>query len=262
MRYFSLLFTPAEQREYLAAIYVIESELRDSALAGHDVAHVRLQWWREEIGRLVESRPQHPATQVLASSRHAVGMDFNILQETVLAAAMDLAGATFETDAELDRYFRRSCGALFEIAARRLSDGPLSEQALLAVNQCARLVRQTETLRDLRHDAVRGRLYLPLAALDETGVTHQAIAQAEWPEAFVQWLQTRSHRQSIEFSAAVDALLQSERSALRPLIVLAHLHVRLREKMTRDRFARSRVKEELPAFDKLWTAWRAARAAR
>ena len=55
MRYFALLYTPAEHRDALSALFVIDTELRDSAAsASHDVAHTRLQWWRAEIDRLVK----------------------------------------------------------------------------------------------------------------------------------------------------------------------------------------------------------------
>lgn len=262
MRYFSLLFTPAAERSMLSALYVIDTELRDSALGSHDVAHARLQWWREEIDRLVAGNPQHPATRLLARSRANSGVDFDALQETVLAAAMDLACATFETEAELGQYLRNSGGVLFEIAARCLFTGTLSEQALFAAQQCGQLVRQTEVLRDLRRDLPQGRLYFPLAALDEANIDHEILNQTTWPEAFTQLLQTRSHQQLIEFRAALDALTHAERAALRPLIVLAQLHARLLERMVRAGFAQSNTRVELHPFDKLWTAWRAARTAR
>ena len=58
LRYFALLYVPADRREMLAALYVIDKEIRDSANnPSHDVAHTRLQWWRGEIDRLVNGVP-------------------------------------------------------------------------------------------------------------------------------------------------------------------------------------------------------------
>lgn len=262
MRYFSLLFTPPEQRQVVAAMYVVDAELRDSALAAHDVAHARLQWWREEMDRLAAHKPQHPATRVLARAGGVASVDFKVLQEAVLAAMMDLACATFETEAELAQYFGRSSGVLMEIVARYLAAGEISEQALLAAQQCGQLVRHTEVLRDLRRDVHRGRLYLPLAALEQAQITHEMLEHSQWPDALIQLLQTRAHQQLIEFHAALDALTHAEKAALRPLIVAAQLHARLLTRIARQRFAQSRVRAELNSFDKLWTAWRAARAAR
>src|SRR5262249_7775796 len=70
MRYFSLLYAPDDRRDAIAALYVIDAEIRESARsASHDVAHTRLQWWRAEVDRLVNGAPQHPATRVLVE-RH------------------------------------------------------------------------------------------------------------------------------------------------------------------------------------------------
>ncbi len=66
MRYFSLLYSPEERRDAVLALYVIDTEIRESAKsASHDVAHTRLTWWRAETDRLVNGNPQHPATRLL-----------------------------------------------------------------------------------------------------------------------------------------------------------------------------------------------------
>lgn len=260
MRYFSLLYAAPEQRSFLAALYVIEAELQESGRASHDVAHTRLQWWQEEMQRLSQRHPQHPATRALVQL--APALEFDGLQETVLAAAMDLACATFETEDELTQYFRRSGGALFELAARHFLHNDISEQALLAAKESAALIRQTETLRDLRRDVYQGRVYLPLSILDQAQLTTDDIKQETWPAGLVQLLQSRAHRQLIDFHAAVDPLMRTEKVALRPLLVLAGLHARLARRMVRQNFSRSHTRVELHPLDKLWTAWRSARASR
>jgi phytoene synthase len=260
MHYFSLLFASPEQRSFLAALYVIESELRESSLAAHEVAHTRLQWWREEIGQLSQRRPRHPATRALLQL--APELDYQVLQEPVLAAAMDLACATFDTEDELTQYFHRSGGALFELAARYFVGRDISEPARLASHQAGALIRQTETWRDLRRDIHRGRIYLPLDTLDQAQLTAASLRQETWPPALLQLLQSRAHQQLLEYRTTVDALLLTEKATLRPVLVLAGLHARLARKMVRQNFSQSRTRVELHPFDKLWTAWRTARTAR
>ena len=107
MRYFALLYTPVEKRDVATALFVIDAEIRESAQsANHDVAHTRLQWWRQEIDRLVNSNAQHPATRVLSAAtpnRRA----FSKLHELVVAADMDLARMTYANDQELHAYCAR-----------------------------------------------------------------------------------------------------------------------------------------------------------
>lgn len=260
MRYFSLLYAGAEQRRFLAPLYVIDAELHESSRAPHEVAHTRLQWWQEEIQRLSQRRPQHPATRALLQL--APGLEFDGLQDALLAAAMDLACATFDSEDELTQYFRRSSGALFELAARHFLHNHMSEQALLAARESASLVRQTETLRDLRRDVYQGRVYLPLSTLDQAQLTVETLKHDPWPGTLVQLLQSRSHQQLLNFHTARAAMMRDERTALRPLLVLAGLHARLAQRMVRQNFSRSHTRVELHPLDKVWTAWRSARAAR
>src|ERR1700720_1618154 len=127
-RYFALLYASAANRPALEALFGIEHEVFDSLRAGldHNVAHSRLQWWREECERAANGRPVHPLTKALVSALsaapagslsaapaglgtqpqavqpQAVGLPGLVgLCGIVDVAIWDLAGATFETRREL-----------------------------------------------------------------------------------------------------------------------------------------------------------------
>ena len=261
MRYFALLYTPEQHRAALAALFLIDAELRDSARAPHDVAHIRLHWWREEVERLISHRAQHPATQVLQAKRSAQ-VDFERLQYTVVTATQDLANSTFETDAELGNYLKNGSGALFMLAAQYLSAVPPDPAILDAAQQLGAFVRQTEIARDVRQDIHHGRLYLPLAQLDAHNIEYENLQAAEWPEAFATWFKLRCEEHLHAYRELRRSLLNSERSSLRPLLVLSELHARVLAKIARDPATYTQQRPELGAFEKPWTAWRAARAAR
>src|ERR1700719_2355357 len=69
-RYFALLYSPAPQRLVLDALFGIEREISASLRPGldHQVAHSRLQWWREECERAALGRPVHPLTRALVDA--------------------------------------------------------------------------------------------------------------------------------------------------------------------------------------------------
>jgi phytoene synthase len=305
MRYYAWLYTPEVQRDFLAALFVIENELHDTARAAHEVAHIRLQWWREEIERLIEGRAQHPATQVLQhvsqqrirrfdgvhpelsrrTQRPETGttgksvsratdaknspvtesnrsvLDFQLLHQTLLSAAQELANVTFETDAELSQYLHSGLGALFTLYAEQSTDTP-SAELLTAASHIGAFIRQVEITRDLRQDFHHGRLYFPLVKLDELHIEYEALQKNDWPEAFVQLLKSRSEQQLSDYQTLKQGLLSTEKEVLRPLLVLGDLHARLLQLLTTDLVAHTQQRLELGPVRKLWTAWRAARAAR
>jgi hypothetical protein len=66
-RYFAQLYSPASQHVVLEALFGIEHEVSESLRPGidHQVAHSRLQWWREECERTADGHPVHPLTRTL-----------------------------------------------------------------------------------------------------------------------------------------------------------------------------------------------------
>lgn len=260
MRYYAWLYTPEPHRDFIAALFLLETELHDTARAPHEVAHIRLQWWREEIERLGSGKAQHPATQVLQAATHT-HIDFRTLDEAALSAAQELANATFETDVELTQYLRGGLGSLFTLAAQQLAT-TATAQLLDAASQLGTFIRQVETTRDLRQDFHHGRLYLPLSKLDELNIEYEALQNPEWPAAFVQLVKSRSTKQLAAYQTLKQGLLNTEKQVLRPLLVLSDLHARVLQTLVTDPITYTRERPELGSMQKLWTAWRTARAAR
>jgi phytoene synthase len=256
MRYFAWLYTPAQHRDVIAALFVIESELRDTANAPHEVAHIRLQWWREEIDRLTKNNAQHPATRILQTHRTS-STDFSVLDGLVLSTAQDIAHSTYETDVELNQYLSNQ-GSLMKLATCYLSNSS-SSQLLSAAGKLGEFIRLVETIRDLRTDVHQGRLYLPLSELDKLNIEYEALAPGEWPIIFIDWLKARCRRTLQQQQQLASKLTSAEKQALRPVLVLSQLHVQLLELIVSNPNQHTRKRIELGALAKLWTAWYTAR---
>jgi 15-cis-phytoene synthase len=260
MRYFSLLYAPEERRDALAAIHVIDTEVRESALsASHDVAHTRLQWWRTEIDRLVNGAAQHPATRLLSEQHAGDRTMFAKFHELLAAADMDLARMTYENARELRAYCSRSGGVVQEIVAAQLaSPAPLADDVRAIAHRLGIGVRAAELVRDIRQDAHDGRIYLPLDMLERHDVAPAALnARDATP-------QVRQALQSFAESARADLEPPSRSAhgaALRPIIVLAALHRRLLDRIAARNYDVASGRIELGPVEKPWVAWRAARKA-
>lgn len=264
MRYFALLYTPAPKRDAITALYVIDAEIRESAQsANHDVAHTRLQWWRQEIDRLVNASPQHPATRILNAQPDIDRKMFARLHELLVAADMDLTRMTYLNARELRAYSSRSGGVVQELIAMLLaSPATLSEPARAAANRIGVGVRQTEMLRDVRQDAFDGRLYLPLDELEKSAVTLEDLRAREVGDKVRTAL--ARFRESIvaDLEAHANSFEHDTRAYLRPLFVMAALHRRLLDRIARSSYEVATQRIELGPVEKPWVAWRAARKAR
>jgi len=262
MRYFALLYTPPAQRDAATALFVIDAEIRESAQsANHDVAHTRLQWWRQEIDRLVNANAQHPATRILS------GLDidrrqFARLHELIAAADMDLARMTYLNEKELRAYCARSGGAITDLLAALLAPaGAIDDAGRAAANRLGALVRATEIVRDVRQDAYDGRLYLPLDLLERHGVTHEDLRAKTLSAPARSVLGDLTQSLRTQFDATFASVPAGLRAYFRPLYVLAGLHDALLARVARLDFQVGAERVELGPIRKPWAAWRAARKA-
>jgi phytoene/squalene synthetase len=183
-RYFAWLYAGEAGREPLALLLTIEHEIEASLRAGveHHIAHLRLQWWREECARFARGAPVHPATRRLGElvGDRAATFDLAGLVDSV---AWDLAAAPSETRAELERLCDRWARAMIV---------PLAAPAAQSTAHTAgRALREMEQLRALAADARLGRLRLPLDELDALRIEPRALASPPWPEPLAEHLRRR-----------------------------------------------------------------------
>ena len=263
MRYFALLYTPQEHRDAVTALYIVDAEIRESAQSvNHDVAHTRLQWWRQEIDRLVNGNPQHPATRVLRERAATQRGRFASLHELLVAADADLSRMTYLNLRELRAYTSRSGGTIQElIAAQLLNAETMDEHTRAAANRIGAGVRNTEILRDVRQDAYDGRLYLPLDELDQGKVALEDLRAKQVSGSVKEVLRGFRSAIATELDTSIAALPPASRPSLRPLLVIASLHRRLLDHIARRDYDVASARVELGPVEKPWIAWRAARKA-
>lgn len=162
-----LRFCPPEQAAALAALFAIESEVLASLRVGleHQVAHVRLEWWHEELTRLAESKPRHPATIALAEAAAARALSPPDLRSLIEYVRVDLACVAFLTQTELDEHLRQWSSSIFREATRSHATPDHDSRPGAAEQLATRagpLVRELELLADFSSHARAGRLYRPL----------------------------------------------------------------------------------------------------
>ncbi len=257
-RWHARLFATPETRDTLDAVFALERELwsiADTQL-DHGVAHIKLQWWHEEAGRLAQRQPRHPLTQALAA-RHATPADAETaLLEYLRSVELDLARTTYESATELEHYLQY-CAALQRLAAAALAPDADPQGLAAFATAVGRLVRSAEILRDLRQDAWDGRVYVPLDWLAAEGVDPAALREAEAPPGVARCLQRLASEARQHWAAESAAAPGAD--SLRGLRVLAALHLALIDRLEQAGFAVGLQRLEPGPLRSLWTAWRAAR---
>ena len=263
-RYFAWLYAGERMQAILKALFGIESEINAALQPGleHSVAHVRLSWWAEEAQRVRSGHALHPLTRALLAQRPVAAGPGPDVSGLVDLATWDLAGAIFETRAELAGYCDRWARAVPQLAAAlaapALAPVPGAEQFGLSLGVA---LCELDMLIRLEPAARLGRLRLPLDELTALGVMPDALGHSPWPAALCERLRVRHQELRLALQTSC-ALLQTpaQRLALRGLLVWAALllqHSRRAEAALPRSWQRSRWDGISDAL----RAWRAARRA-
>jgi phytoene synthase len=268
-RYFAWLYSSQLQRVILGTLFDIEGEIRESLKPGldHQVAHSRLQWWREECERAAQDRAVHPLTQQLVATLKELPHLDPAARSRLLAGlsgfvdvtVWDLAGATFETRRELAAYCERWAGAMIgpAVAESFASESAASSAGWVAIGAA---LRELEMVQDLAREAHSGRLRLPLDELQAAHVDPAALSRPPWPAALSKLQIDRHETLRAEIARILNGFNRQQQMMGRGVVVWAALACR----------SSKRVQRALPTlpqtgrFDGLsdaWFAWRVARRA-
>jgi phytoene synthase len=255
---YAIQFSPRLYRNRLTAFGVLCQEitgvLRECSDAG--VADVKLRWWEEEIGLMLDGKARHPAAQALHAECGALHLPRRPFIELVDGVRQNIRAPGSATFQEVEMYCSRRGGAFAELTARicDAESGAVCELARRMGNiwQLANIVGQSGA------DAQVGRIYFAAEDLrkhkldqhvhdgvhSETGL--KALL-ADYTERAREWARTSA----IPAATAAQALITAR--------TLARLALARLGRLERRDFVTSAEPVELSPLGMLLTAWSAAR---
>jgi 15-cis-phytoene synthase len=256
-RYWSWFFAAAELRAPLLGIFALGAEwqaLMDPSTES-SAARLKLDWWREEMERLIAGRALHPISAYLAALPRAVSIDFAPLLTAVGAAAEHLYGVPLERGADLEPQSDALWGHPLALASALAGEVPDAA----ALRRCTGAIAAADVLsraiRDYRREANVGRVPFAVDELLAAGVENDDLAAEVPPPRLLNYLGRLRARALGYFDMATQALPREQRARQRHLLVLAALG---RRQMNEERpLGRHRLKDMLLAWT---TARRASRS--
>jgi len=186
-RYLAALLAPRAQRADLLALAAFAAELARVATATRRepaMAEIRWQWWREALERPLGSETGHPVADHVRALIGRHGIAAAALGGLVDAHACDLEPLPFADEAELDRHFVASEGALFQLSGRILGV-PGNGSAPAWSDWAGRAYGMGRLLFGLEPQLARGRCPIPRTRLAAAGLDFGAIAGERGSAGFV-----------------------------------------------------------------------------
>ncbi len=260
--FYAFLCLPRPQREAIFAVYAFCRIVDDAVDLGGDRAEQRaeLTRWREEIARVYDGAPEHPAAQRLQAAVRAFPVPRAALEEVLAGVEMDLLGQHYETFDELRVYCERVASAVGLCCIEIF--GYTDPRARAFAVDLGIALQLTNILRDLGADARVGRVYLPQEDLRRFGVTAEELAAGRHTPRFLALARFQASRAREYYRRAWAALPPEDRARLFAAEIMGRTYLALLDAMEARDFRVLDTRVSLPAWRRMAIAlsgWLAAR---
>jgi phytoene synthase len=258
--YYAFLFLPPERRAAITAFYAYCREVDDVVDEVQDpaVAAVKLAWWRSEVQKAFAGQPTHPVMQALMPLTRTYGIEPAHLLAVIEGCEWDLRQNRMLDAAALMRYCHLVAGIVGEVAANIF--GRTEEATLRYAHTLGRAMQLTNIVRDVGDDARRGRIYLPIAELQQFEVKASEILKRDAPwgysERFTRLMRFQAQRANATFDEAFGLLPETDRRAQKPGLMMAHIYRTLLREIEAGGFQVLHQRISLTPLRKLWIAAR------
>ena len=252
--YYSFMFLPAERRQAITALYAFCREVDDVVDECHDLslAQTKLEWWRQEVGRVYNGLPTHPVGLALKDVIKGFRLPQEQLLEIIDGMAMDLSQTRYLDFKGLQLYCYRVASVVGLLAAEIF--GYQDRQTLKYAHDLGLAFQLTNIIRDVGEDARRGRIYLPIEDLQRFNVPAKDLLEARYSEQFRELMAFQAERAEKFYDQAFAQLPAIDRKAQRPGLVMAAIYRTLLREIARDGFMVLDRRTSLTPLRKVWLA--------
>ena len=252
--YYSFMFLPADRRQAITALYAFCREVDDVVDECHDLslAQTKLEWWRQEVGRIYGGTPTHPVGHALKDVIKGFRLPQEQLLEIIDGMAMDLSQTRYLDFKGLQLYCYRVASVVGLLAAEIF--GYQDRQTLKYAHDLGLAFQLTNIIRDVGEDARRGRIYLPIEDLQRFNVPAKDLLEARYSEQFCALMAFQAERAEKFYDQAFAQLPAVDRKAQRPGLVMAAIYRTLLREIARDGFMVLDRRTSLTPLRKVWLA--------
>lgn len=234
----AFVMLPREKRDAMAVLYAFCREVDD--VADEDSIptnrrRIQLADWREDIRRACENgSPKFPVNQEFQPVIHKYSLPFQLFDELIKGCEMDLDTTRYATFEDLELYCYRvaSVVGLLSIEIFGYKNPACREYAVYL----GKALQLTNILRDVKNDAARGRIYLPLEELKKFGVSENDILNSKYSESYFKLAEHVADRARHFFQLARRTLPPEDRKAMVAANLMGLVYWKLLEKLERGKF--------------------------
>ena len=234
--YYAFLFLPRAKRLAIYAVYAFCRYCDDIADGAQALAtqQALLQAWREELDRCYAGRPSHLITQALQWVIDAYPIPKRYFEELICGVEMDLTIQRYTTFSDLELYCYRVASVVGLICIEIFGYAHPGVQGY--ARHLGLALQLTNIMRDVKEDAERSRIYIPLEDLQAFRCRETILLQHQYTTEFAALMQFQARRALEYYRKARACLLPGDKSSLIAPEIMAGIYRSTLRKMARRRY--------------------------
>jgi len=239
--YYSFLMLPKLKREAIETIYAFcryTDDIVDESPSERE-KYARLRLWTREMELSLKGESRYPILNKLSTIIQRFHIPLNHFYDLIKGMEMDLTKKRYRTFEDLKQYCYRAASTVGLICAEVF--GYKNEETKQYAINLGIALQLTNILRDLKNDAKRGRIYLPLEDLRRFRYSEEELLSGTYNERFVQLMKFECERAHEFFRRAKSCLAEEDKplfTAARTMGNIYYLLLRRIEKANYDVFSR------------------------
>jgi phytoene synthase len=234
----AFVLLPKAKRDAMSALYALCREVDD--VADNESLPVpqrreQLTAWRADLLRACgRETPHFTVNRELQPVIRQYHLPFDLFDALLQGVEMDLDIKRYENYEQLELYCYRvaSVVGLLSIEVFGYQDPACRDYAV----SLGKALQLTNILRDVRSDAQRGRIYLPLSELARFRVSPEEILRLEYSPRFFQLANSVAGRARDFYRLARERLPATDRRSMVAAELMGSVYWRLLRKLERQRF--------------------------
>ncbi len=252
--YYSFLVLPPARRRAMCALYAFLRRTDDLADSDGPVFEkaLALESWRKSLEEALEGRADSwPGLAALADSVHRYRIPADYLHEVIDGVETDLEPHSYATFDDLYPYCYRVASVVglscLHIWGYRSDEGKAESLA----ESCGVALQLTNIIRDVREDAIQGRVYVPRDELRRFGVDPSELA-APRPTGRVRALLEYQGARAYEYYRRAEPLVHLVDPVGRPvLLAMVGIYRALLDEIVRRDYDVMTSRVSLPTWRKM-----------
>jgi phytoene synthase len=234
----AFVLLPRAKRDGMSTLYAFCREVDDVAddeTSAVEHRREQLAAWRDDVRRACSNEtPRFAVNRELQSAIKRYHLPFEYFDELIRGVEMDLDIKRYDSYEQLELYCYRvaSVVGLLSIEIFGYQNAACRDYAIYL----GKALQMTNILRDVRSDAERGRIYLPLSELRRFNVAADEILRLEYSQRFFELATSVAQRARQFYRMAKDTLPAADRRSMVAAELMGTVYWRLLHKLERQRF--------------------------